>query len=230
MKRLLSKLVLAVSCVIISVTWSLSAHGRQAGLSQPSSDMLARVQGSVVNIQTDRLYRFRYRSTPDFVEQFAHDFFEEEREVEVKIPCRSEGSGVITDPSGLVLTNAHVIAEAEHIRVVLANKKTYTASLLGKNTKEDVALLRLDATEMFPVIVWGDSNLVKAGEDVFAIGNPFGYEGSITKGIVSATNRQLKGSDGKVLFDSLIQTDAAVHPGNSGGGRAHADREKNGIT
>src|SRR4029078_9672943 len=116
-----------------------------------------------------------------------------------------------------VLTNLHVVDDAEEIQVTLYDGETYTATLVGKDPATDVAVLRIDAPagSLFP-IAFGDSTRLRVGQSVFAIGNPFGLERTLTTGIVSSLNRTLQGRAGRTL-QSIIQTDAAINPGNSGG-------------
>ena len=191
-------------------------------------DIVKKVQDSVVNIQTDRSYNLGYWAPISFVAQFFSDFFEDKNSPEKKFKFKSEGSGVIIDSSGLILTNEHVIADAETIQVILNNKKSVSGKVIGKNTEEDLALVKIESDESLQAIAQGDSEAIRVGEDVFAIGTPYGYSQTVTRGIVSATNRQLKNGD-KVLFDNLIQTDAAINPGNSGGPLLNAKGEMIGM-
>ena len=127
-------------------------------------------------------------------------------------PSRSEGSGFIIRPDGVILTNHHVIADAEKIRVRLKDGRTFPAKLIGADDKTDIAVLRIDAKDL-PVVRLGDPKSLEVGDPVLAIGAPYGLEQTATQGIVSAKGRSLPG-DAVVPF---IQTDAAVNPGNSGG-------------
>lgn len=179
-------------------------------------DIIKKTQESVVNIQTDREYLVGTWGRPNFLKQFFQDFFEEKRVSDEKIRVKSEGSGVIIDPLGLVLTNEHVVSGAQTIRVVLDSKDSLLATLVGRNQKEDLALLKIEGGRVFSPISLGDSSTLNVGEDVVAIGNPYGYEHSVTRGIVSAKNRTLKRGE-EVIFNDMLQTDTAVNPGNSGG-------------
>ncbi|OWY40625.1 protease Do [Xenophilus sp. AP218F] len=123
----------------------------------------------------------------------------------------SLGSGFIISADGYVLTNAHVVARADEITVKLSDKREFKARVIGSDAPSDVALLKIDASNL-PVVRLGDVNKLKVGEPVLAIGSPFGFESTATSGIVSAKNRTLP--DAEVPF---IQTDAAINPGNSGG-------------
>ncbi|WP_366184611.1 Do family serine endopeptidase [Flavobacterium ovatum] len=123
------------------------------------------------------------------------------------------GSGVIISEDGYIVTNNHVIKDASEIEITLNNKKSYKAKLIGTDSKMDIALLKIDANEKLPYTSFGDSDNVKVGEWVLAVGNPYNLTSTVTAGIVSAKARNL-GDNG---IQSFIQTDAAVNPGNSGG-------------
>jgi Do/DeqQ family serine protease len=128
---------------------------------------------------------------------------------------RSLGSGVIVDPAGIVVTNAHVIAGAEQIRIALADRREFDAEVLLRDARSDLAVLRLkDARERFPAIEFADSDEIQVGDLVLAIGNPFGVGQTVTQGIVSASARTGVGISDYSFF---IQTDAAINLGNSGG-------------
>lgn len=124
------------------------------------------------------------------------------------------GSGVIVARNGYVLTNAHVVGDADQVQVRLATGRETTGRVLGADPSVDVAIVKLPLDDL-PAASLGDSDKIQVGETVLAIGNPLGFERTVTSGIVSATNRNLRG-EGAVL-DSLIQTDASINPGNSGG-------------
>ncbi len=123
------------------------------------------------------------------------------------------GSGVIISPDGYIVTNNHVIKDASELEVTLDNKKTYKAELIGTDPNSDIAVLKIDATDL-PYLTFGDSDRVELGEWVLAIGNPYNLGTTVTAGIVSAKGRDLKGNK---RIDNFIQTDAVVNPGNSGG-------------
>jgi serine protease Do len=127
-------------------------------------------------------------------------------------PTQGQGSGVIVTSEGHVMTNHHVIAGQQQIRVTVHNGKTYTAHLIGEDTLLDIAVLKIDSKETFQPLKLGDSSLVKVGQIVMAVGNPFGLGETVTQGIISAKERSL--SDNQ---RDLFQTDAAINPGNSGG-------------
>jgi len=127
-------------------------------------------------------------------------------------PMRGIGSGFIVSPDGYILTNAHVVDGAKEVQVKLTDRREFTAKVVGTDPKSDVALVKIDATGL-PVVHIGESKHIKVGQWVAAVGSPFGFENTVTAGIVSATSRALPG-DSYVPF---IQTDVAVNPGNSGG-------------
>ena len=131
---------------------------------------------------------------------------------QLKLPVRGEGSGLIIREDGLVLTNAHVVADAEQVLVKLNDRREFRAKVLGSDRVTDIALLKIEANRL-PCAVIASTPPLRAGEWVLAIGSPFGFESTVTAGVVSAAKRALPG-DGGVSF---IQTDAAINPGNSGG-------------
>ena len=140
------------------------------------------------------------------------------------VPMRGQGSGFIVSADGLVLTNAHVVEGAKEVVVKLTDRREFVAKVLGSDKKTDVAVLKIDAKEL-PVVQFGRPDALQAGDWVLAIGSPFGFENSVTAGVVSATGRSLP-SDAAVPF---IQTDVAVNPGNSGGPLFNARGEVVGI-
>ena len=138
------------------------------------------------------------------------------------------GSGVIISPDGYIATNNHVVANGEQIEVTLNDNKTYEAKLVGADPVTDVALLKIEAGNL-PVIPFGDSDSLRLGEWVLAIGSPFNLRSTITTGIVSAKGRSLPDMSGEFKIESFIQTDAAVNPGNSGGALVNTRGELVGI-
>ena len=135
------------------------------------------------------------------------------------------GSGVIISEDGYIVTNNHVIKDAKEIEITLNNKKTYKAKLIGTDSKMDIALLKINADEKLPYTTFGDSDNVKVGEWVLAIGNPYNLTSTVTAGIVSAKARNLDTNG----MQSFLQTDAAVNPGNSGGALVNTRGELIGI-
>ncbi|MBT8245816.1 MAG: PDZ domain-containing protein [Winogradskyella sp.] len=144
------------------------------------------------------------------------------RQVERK-QLAGAGSGVIISPDGHIITNNHVIKGAVEISITLNDNKTYMAELVGTDTKNDIALLKIDTEDQLPFVTFGDSDATQIGEWVLAVGNPFNLTSTVTAGIISAKSRDLSGGQ------SFIQTDAAVNPGNSGGALVNVNGELVGI-
>eukprot|EP00814_Leptocylindrus_danicus_P001616 CAMPEP_0116008756 /NCGR_PEP_ID=MMETSP0321-20121206/3040_1 /TAXON_ID=163516 /ORGANISM="Leptocylindrus danicus var. danicus, Strain B650" /LENGTH=309 /DNA_ID=CAMNT_0003477615 /DNA_START=27 /DNA_END=953 /DNA_ORIENTATION=+ len=136
------------------------------------------------------------------------------------------GSGVIISADGYIVTNNHVIKDATSIEITLNNRKKYEAELIGTDSKNDIALLKIDVGDQLPYIPFSNSDNVKIGEWVLAVGNPYNLTSTVTAGIVSAKGRDLQGNQD---VDSFIQTDAAVNPGNSGGALVNTRGELVGI-
>ncbi len=156
-------------------------------------------------------------------EDLFEDFFEGEEGPRSR-QFSSLGSGFIIDPTGIIVTNNHVIENADTIEVTFSDGATLDAELLGVDDKTDLAVLKVDPDRPLPAVKFGDSRKVRIGEWVMAIGNPFGLGGSVTLGIVSARGRELDGP-----YDNFIQTDAAINKGNSGGPLFNMDGEVIGI-
>lgn len=135
------------------------------------------------------------------------------------------GSGVIISPDGYIITNNHVINGSQQLSITLNDNKIYDAELIGTDEKTDIALLKIDAGEALPFATFGNSDQVKVGEWVLAVGNPFNLTSTVTAGIISAKSRDLSG----INSQSFLQTDAAVNPGNSGGALVNTRGELIGI-
>jgi Do/DeqQ family serine protease len=140
----------------------------------------------------------------------------------------SSGSGVVVSPDGYIVTNHHVVEKSNDIKVTLSDKRTYQAKLVGSDPSTDVAVLKIEEQEL-PFMVFGNSDSVRVGEWVLAVGNPFNLESTVTAGIVSAKGRNINILSGAASIESFIQTDAAVNPGNSGGALVNTAGELIGV-
>jgi len=158
-------------------------------------EVVEKVSRSVVNINTVRLL---------------HDFYYQ------VVPVQGMGSGFIIDPKGYIVTNNHVIGGAEKIDVTLASGEVLPGKIVGTCVSDDIAVVKVDGKNL-PTAELGDSDQLKVGQTVFAIGNPFGLAGgpTVTKGVISAVKRSIRSERG--LIENLVQTDASINPGNSGG-------------
>ena len=184
------------------------------------SDLAERVKPAVVNISTTKTFKGRSGlGTPfgrsPFGSPFGDDFFEHffgdipQREFKQ----RSLGSGFIISNDGYIFTNNHVVEQTDKILVKVSDGKEYEAKIIGTDAKTDIALIKIKPDNSLPFVEIGDSDAVRVGEWVIAIGNPFGLEQTVTAGIVSAKGRVI----GAGAYDNFIQTDASINPGNSGG-------------
>ena len=186
-------------------------------------------KASVVNISSSqKTAQAEGFQNPFFNDPFFRRFFgEEERRFPVPKERREQGlgSGVIVSPDGHIVTNNHVVEKADEIKVLLPDKRTFKATVIGTDPKTDVAVIKIDAEDL-PVLSWGDSTHLQVGELVLAVGNPFGLSQTVTMGIISAVGRA---NMGIVDYEDFIQTDAAINPGNSGGALVNLKGELIGI-
>ena len=198
------------------------------------ADLAAKLTPAVVNISTTQVIKgSEKKNQPDYVvpkgspfEDFFKEFLERNRPKN-RGPRRatSLGSGFIIDKTGLVVTNNHVIAEADEISVRLSDGTRLKATLVGRDAKTDLALLKVEPKSDLPSLKWGNSEKSRVGDWVLAIGNPFGLGGSVTAGIISARGRDINSGP----YDDFFQTDAAINRGNSGGPLFNMDGEVIGI-
>src|ERR1700728_2000527 len=219
------------AAIIVLPAWPAAARGPEN-----IADVAEQGIDAVVNISTSQKVDARMSGLPDLppgspMEEFFEEFFKNRRGGQGgdadRAPRRvnSLGSGFIIDASGLVVTNNHVIADADEINVILNDGTKLTAQLVGKDSKSDLALLRVHSDKPLKAVKFGDSDKMRLGEWVVAIGNPFSLGGTVTAGIVSANHRDINSGP----YDNYIQTDAAINRGNSGGPLFNLDGEVIGV-
>ncbi len=217
-----------------AVVWAMVlfvAAGTAAARGAPDSfaDLADRLAPAVVNISTTQTIRGHagqeFKLPPGSPFEEFREFFEHQRPDAPPRRATSLGSGFIIDPTGFVVTNNHVIDEADEITVILSDQTELKAKVVGRDEKTDLALLKVAPKQRLPFVKWGQSQKTRVGDWVLAIGNPFGLGGSVTAGIVSARGRNINAGP----YDDFIQTDAAINRGNSGGPMFNMDGEVIGI-
>ena len=236
------------TCVILLIVLFLSHEHTQAStgpnaLALPSfAPLIEKTMPAVVNIYTTQSidvegkkfgmgpqFKFNFPDSPEFEmfrEFFEHDFGGGEGESRKK-RMSSLGSGFIVDPTGYIVTNHHVIADAEEVNVMVTmnnEEKSFPAKVIGSDKKTDLAILKIEAKNSLPFLKFGNSSKSKVGDWIITIGNPFGLGGTVTTGIISAKSRFIAGQ-----FDEFIQTDASINRGNSGGPMINLDGEVIGV-
>jgi len=197
------------------------------------ADVAEGLQDAVVNISTTQTIKGAGEAEPDHhgpkgspFEEFFNDFFDDEDANGIARKVSSLGSGFVIDPSGLIVTNNHVIEGADEIIINFTDgSKLKVTKVLGHDPKTDLALLKVEPKKPLKAVSFGDSSKMRVGDWVMAIGNPFGLGGSVTVGIVSATKRDINAGP----YDDFIQTDAAINRGNSGGPLFNMDGEVIGV-
>ena len=200
------------------VSMAPSNFTRNVGSADGNLDFTEAADKTVHSVVHVKNVSFRTVSNP--IMEFFYGFRGGQQQEQV-----GTGSGVIISEDGYIVTNNHVIKDASEIEITLNNKKSYKAKLIGTDSKMDIALLKIDADEKLPYTVFADSDTVKVGEWVLAVGNPYNLNSTVTAGIVSAKARNLDTRG----IQSFIQTDAAVNPGNSGGALVNTRGELIGI-
>lgn len=242
-KHLIAALTLSVSAVALAVTSNAAPPAGNAkppvnagaippvASAMPGSfaDLVEKLSPAVVNISTTQkvkgggiqMFGMPFDQLPDDPQLAPfRDFFErfgqQQGENGMAAPERevtSLGSGFIIDPAGFIITNHHVIDDAEEISVTLIDNTKYTAKIIGRDKKTDLALIKIEPKKPLPYVPLGDSDRARVGDWVVAIGNPYGLGGSVTQGIISARQRSINAGP----FDDFLQTDAPINRGNSGG-------------
>jgi serine protease Do len=196
----------------------LASTAQSRAAPESFADLAEKLLPAVVNISTSSVVKGHGGpNLPQFpqgspFEDFFRDFFDKNRPDQPR-RATSLGSGFIIDKSGIVVTNNHVIADADQITVVLQDDTKLEAKLIGRDPKTDLAVLKVESPTDLPVAPFGDSEKLRVGDWVMAIGNPFGLGGTVTAGIVSARGRDIESGP----YDNFIQTDASINRGNSGG-------------
>jgi serine protease Do len=190
----------------------------------PVVEVFEQCRDAVVNISTTRVQRVRTLRSGrrwDDVFDFGRPFVREQK-------IKSVGSGVVIHEQGYIITNAHVVAQASDVHVIFADERTVEARIVSSDPEHDLAVLKVDTTRPLPYITLGRSADILVGETVVAIGNPLGLQHTVTSGIVSALDRELRFGP-ELTYSGLIQTDAAINPGNSGGPLLNINSELIGI-
>ncbi len=205
------------------------------GLAFPANEAFIHVSkeamASVVNIAASRKPEENAQSgtAPFFDDPFFRRFFGEEFDQRFRRPQPRQdqglGSGVIVSSDGYIITNNHVVEQADELTVLLGDKRKFSGRLIGTDPKTDLAVIKIDAQDL-PTLKWGNSRTLQVGEIVLAVGNPFGLNQTVTMGIISAIGRA---NMGIVDYEDFIQTDAAINPGNSGGALVNLKGELIGI-
>ncbi|HEV2335654.1 MAG TPA: DegQ family serine endoprotease [Stellaceae bacterium] len=219
--------VAAAAVLVIAGPFGFSSAARPAP--DGFADLAEKLLPEVVNISTTQTLKPEHQKEPATsgrpqfppgspFEEFFKDFLDHNgKHSDNPEPqprkATSLGSGFIIDPSGYIVTNNHVIADADEITVILHDNTNLKAELVGRDTKTDVAVLKVKADKPLPAASWGDSDKARVGDWVLAIGNPFGLGGSVTAGILSARQRDINSGP----YDDFLQTDASINRGNSGG-------------
>lgn len=225
--------MIAVVAIALALTWPALAQEQSRRVPQSASEMVLsfapivkRVAPAVVNVYASRTVR--QRVSPLFSDPFFRRFFGDRGfGSPTQRVQRSLGSGVIVDPSGLLVTNYHVIENADDIKVTLSDRREFDCDIILKDERTDLAVLKIRAPDKtFPFVEFSDSDALEVGDLVLAIGDPFGVGQTVTSGIVSALARTEIGVSDYHFF---IQTDAAINPGNSGGALIDMDGDLVGI-
>ena len=200
------------------ITTATNSYGKKIGLSADILDFTDAAEKTIHTVVHVKNVSRRTVSNPILEYFYGYKGGQSQEQI-------GTGSGVIISEDGYIVTNNHVIKDASEIEITLNNKKSYPAKLIGTDSKMDIALLKIDAKEKLPYTVFANSDSVKIGEWVLAVGNPYNLTSTVTAGIVSAKARNLDTSG----IQSFIQTDAAVNPGNSGGALVNTRGELIGV-
>ena len=211
-------IIAGLVCALIVLFLAPKAETTPAVSTPPGSfsELVKQASPSVVNISVEKVVRGRGGAPPPFgSDDPLRDFFERffGNQMPKDFKQRGLGTGFIIDKEGFILTNNHVVENTDEIKVRLADEKEFSAKIIGRDPKTDLALIRIETKQPLKPLPLGDSDELGVGDWVVAIGNPFGLGNTVTAGIVSAKYRQI----GAGAYDNFIQTDASINPGNSGG-------------
>jgi len=227
--------ILAIALVFfLSLSWvgTISAEAEQTephlaleSFSNSIADIAEKVGPAVVNIDTVRMVK---QGSPFFSQDpiFRQFFGEQFKDYSRTIPQKGTGSGFIISQEGYILTNEHVVHKAEKIKVTLSDGRKFTGKLIGSDLDSDIAIVKIDSDDL-PIVTLGDSDKLRVGEIVVAIGNPYGLQQTVTMGVVSAEGRSIPVEEH--TYRNFIQTDTAINPGNSGGPLLNTKGEVVGI-
>ena len=223
--------MIALLALVVAVM--LSGAGSALARKAPDSfaDLAEKLSPAVVNISTKQVVKSPHlNEMPQFppgspFEDLFRDFFDQQQGQQRSRRVTSLGSGFIIDAEGIIVTNNHVIAQADEITVNLSDGSQLPAELIGRDPKTDLAVLKVKSDKPLPFVNFGRSDKIRVGDWVLAIGNPFGLGGSVSAGIISAENRNINSGP----YDSFLQTDAAINRGNSGGPLFNLDGEVIGV-
>jgi len=208
--------LIITSCILLALARSASSFAQADPAAEPAVLALAKVLPAVVNINTERVVR---RTVRDPVEDFYAQFFGYYRGQprEIRQTVQSLGSGFIVDPAGYIVTNQHVVERAADLKIQVTtnDSKTYNAHYITGDDNTDLAFIKIDAKAAFPFISLDNISPNLLGETVLVVGNAVGYGSSISRGVLSATKREI--TIDNIEYKNLVQTDAAINPGNSGG-------------
>ncbi len=207
----------------LSLSWvsTVSAETEQTepylaleAFSNSIADIAEKVGPAVVNIDTVKMIKTQF---PSFEDPILRRFFGREfEEFRRTIPQKGTGSGFIINQEGYVLTNEHVVRKADKIKVTLSDGREFTGEVIGSDITSDMAIVKIQADHL-PTVTLGNSDKLRVGEIVIAIGNPYGLQQTVTMGVVSAKGRSISAGTGGHIYRNFIQTDTAINPGNSGG-------------
>lgn len=217
MKRIFTLVIMTT--MVVGSSLGMPASALAKGAPDSFADLAERLLPMVVNVNTTQTIKVEQRALPPGMEEFLKRYGREPRTEEngeqrpLTRKRQSLGSGFIIDPSGIIITNNHVIDKADEIMIRMHDGRELKATLVGTDDKLDIAVLKVEAGEPLPYAKFGDDSTARIGDWIIAIGNPFALGGTVTAGIISARNRDINSGD----YDNYIQTDASINMGNSGG-------------